>query len=137
MHRSAPSYESKNAFVVPRNINLIFYNYNNVGHKSYECRRKTFQSSGNPSTSFNKNVRCYNYGHHERECRLYVGHIYPWNKHRSVFGVSRNSLVPSVGYKSIDWRRKSNQFSKNPSTPLSNERIVCYDYNNFGHTAKY
>lgn len=83
MHGSAPSYDIKNFFASLRNRNVVCYNCNKIGHKGYECRKKIFQSSGNPSTfSFNNNVRNNNYGHHERVGRVYARHEYAWNKYR-------------------------------------------------------
>lgn len=74
MHRSTPSYENKNPFVVLRDVNVVCNYCNEVGHKSYESRRKIFQSSGGPFTSsFNKNVKCYycqKYGHIAKHCKL-------------------------------------------------------------------
>lgn len=40
MHRSTPIYDRKGPFVVPININEIFYNCNRIGHESFECRNR-------------------------------------------------------------------------------------------------
>lgn len=54
--RCTPNYVSKNPFATLGNMNVIFYSCNIVGHRNHECRRKSFQSYGNPFTSsFNEN----------------------------------------------------------------------------------
>lgn len=40
MHKSPPSYESSNPFVSFRNVDIVCYHCNGVGHRSYKCRRK-------------------------------------------------------------------------------------------------
>lgn len=73
MHRPPPSYEKKNYFAALRDINVVGYDCNEFGHRSYECRRNFFQPSGEISvSSFNKNIKCYhyqNYGHIAKHCK--------------------------------------------------------------------
>lgn len=129
MHKSDPSYKRKNIFVARGNMKVICYSCNRDVHKSYECRRKTFHSSGNPST-FNNTAKGNNNGHHVRQ-------FFAWNKTINVPRMSRNHFTPLAGHANMVLKRRASQVNRNPSTPMFSKRKVCYSCNNLGHAAKY
>lgn len=69
-----PSFESKNSFVALQSTNVICYNSNEFGHKSYECRSNMQMSYKNAlSTYYSSNVKffkCQNFGHLASYCQL-------------------------------------------------------------------
>lgn len=138
MHRSVSSYESNDVLGFLRDRNVAHYNCNKVGHKNHECKRKSFQSYGNPYTSsFNKNVRHNNHSQLERVDRTYVIQRLTWNKNKSIHVWSRNSFDPPTGHIGMDWKRRTSQFNRNLSTPQFGMNMVCYTCNYFGHIARY
>lgn len=74
MHKPPHSFESRNPFSALREMNVIFYQCNGFGHRSYECRRSLSVSCNNfSSSSFNVNVKCYhhqNFSHIAKNCKL-------------------------------------------------------------------
>lgn len=138
MHRSTLIYDRKIPFAAPRNVNVVCYNYNKVGHKSHECRKKKFQLYGNPySSSFNKNVNYNNYGQHVRVDRTYERQRYAWNKMKDAPRLSRNQFVPLASHNGMAWRRKSNQTLRSPSNHPFGMNIMYYYNNNLGNTTRY
>lgn len=58
MHKPPNIFESRNPFVALREMNVICYECNGVGHRSYECRRSLSLSYNNFSNlSFNANIK--------------------------------------------------------------------------------
>lgn len=74
MHRSPPSFGSRNQFASLRDRNVIYYHCNGYNHRIHECRRKVSQSyTSFSNSSFNVNVKCYhcqNLGHFAKHCKL-------------------------------------------------------------------
>lgn len=67
------SYESRNPFNALWDMNVVCYQCNGCGHKSFKCRKNKLVPYNNfKDLSLNKNVKCYNcqeFGHIERLCK--------------------------------------------------------------------